>query len=791
MANKPKRRFGFNPFQSGNAKMINSYIANINAGMKKLYQDTYISDRTKLDDMERITGDIENSISRIINRNSSTDYTGITKLYAKLALKQATNDTDLHKKIEEMFNNSEFNNNLLGSYMSNKWIYDVDREIDTVLTYCTKMGEALDLLLDAVISADSVNKDTLLFNLDSTDDSEISIFNDRIIQINKKYDIDSKLRLWAEKASKYGECWLYVAPYNKAIQRMLDNLDNKRDRHPNSSSGFEFGKNGVLKEMVIMENGTVNGNFTSTNAPVTIQENSTKGFSVIIDTSRVLRSALDNLSRCNESLEESYSVLEEAFDYVNESGKAKNKTSEKKEKMQVTIPNELELPKDFDAADGLIDTSLKSKSKSRGTVKTKGCVVEMLKRENVIPLDIQDTFMGCYYVEFTSKSGHDFYNTMLDKYGKGYDAQPTSTITKGVNDGMLTANTDSILKNIAKKIASELDANFVNSNQDITKEIYSILKYNDILNSSKSTEDGNGIDSMKISFLPAEDVHVLKFREDEDTHRGISDCAKGLIPAKLFSCLYVTNSTGIMTRGQDKRVYYVKQTIDTNIAQTLMNVINQIKMSNFNIRQIENMNNVLNITGRFNDHFIPVGPSGESPVQFEVMQGQQFEINTDLYNMLEEMAVNSIGIPIELVQSRNSPDFATQFTSSSIKVLRMVFGRQNAVEKFINPIINKIYRYEYPDEINNRTISCELPPPIFLSMVNTTQLIQNTKTYIQEIADLEFNGDQSPTADIERAIFERKMLKAALASYIKTGDIERTRRAAKFEAQKITNAEAS
>ena len=86
-----------------------------------------------------------------------------------------------------------------------------------------------------------------------------------------------------------------------------------------------------------------------------------------------------------------------------------------------------------------------------------------------------------------------------------------------------------------------------------------------------------------------------------------------------------------------------------------------------------------------------------------------------------------------------------------------------------------------------RKIGCELPPPIFLSMVNTTQLIQNTKSYIQEIADLEFNGDQSPTAEIERGIFERKMLKMSLASYIKTGDIERLRKASKFEAQKTIN----
>lgn len=58
--------------------------------------------------------------------------------------------------------------------------------------------------------------------------------------------------------------------------------------------------------------------------------------------------------------------------------------------------------------------------------------------------------------------------------------------------------------------------------------------------------------------------------------------------------------------------YYVKQTVDTNIAQTLLNTINQIKQSNFGIRQFQNINNILNITGRFNDYVIPTGASGES-----------------------------------------------------------------------------------------------------------------------------------------------------------------------------------
>ena len=94
-------------------------------------------------------------------------------------------------------------------------------------------------------------------------------------------------------------------------------------------------------------------------------------------------------------------------------------------------------------------------------------------------------------------------------------------------------------------------------------------------------------------------------------------------------------------------MYYVKQSVEQNIAKTMLKTINEIKKSNFGVRQVENINNVLNITGRFNDYIIPRSADGTSPIEFEVMQGQQIEIKTELLNLLEESAINITGVPIE------------------------------------------------------------------------------------------------------------------------------------------------
>ena len=277
-----------------------------------------------------------------------------------------------------------------------------------------------------------------------------------------------------------------------------------------------------------------------------------------------------------------------------------------------------------------------------------------------------------------------------------------------------------------------IDKKFVNANQDLAREIYEILKYNDLFNTPS-------MDLIKVTFVPPEDIHHFYFTFDDESHRGVSDLGKGLIPAKLYSSLYVTNSIGIMTRGQDKRVYYVKQAVDTNIAQQLMNVVNQIKMGNFGIRQFNSINTILNITGKFNDYIIPRSPSGDSPIDVDVIQGQQFDIHTDLMEILEEMAINATGVPIEIIQTRQSVDYASQLSMSSSKFLRTVYKRQECYQEDLSPLITAIYNYEYGEHVN---LEVTLPPPVFLDMANTNQLITNTKEFVDSVIDVEMQDEQ-------------------------------------------------
>ena len=124
------------------------------------------------------------------------------------------------------------------------------------------------------------------------------------------------------------------------------------------------------------------------------------------------------------------------------------------------------------------------------------------------------------------------------------------------------------------------------------------------------------------------------------------------------------------------------------------------------------------------------------------MQGQQIEIKTELLNLLEESAINVTGVPIEIIQNIQSPDYAMQLTMSNSKFLRFVYDRQSDFQNSINRLITNIYDVEYS---TRDRISLTLPPPLFINVTNTNQLIVNTSDYCDNIANIVMADEQDET----------------------------------------------
>ena len=130
------------------------------------------------------------------------------------------------------------------------------------------------------------------------------------------------------------------------------------------------------------------------------------------------------------------------------------------------------------------------------------------------------------------------------------------------------------------------------------------------------------------------------------------------------------------------------------------------------------------------------------------------------YLYLEESAINITGVPIELIQSRQSPDYAIQLTMSNSKFLRFVYARQAKFQEQMSELYTKIYNIEYG---NRDTIKVSLPPPLFINITNTNQLVTNTSDYCDMITNIILQDEQD---DIIKAKFAKNLKIYYLGSYL-------------------------
>ena len=734
----------------------------IQSNSDEIYKSTYYTDPENKRQLNDLKSSIDSSIKDILNNNvNMTGEPNMSRFYERLFF-NSQNDQDTVAEFEKIFGDNDFINNLSSSYMDNRWIKAIDDEMDQTLRYMPKLEEALQTLRDNVLSADSFNKDFLTLKPQIEGEKSQDQFDHNIQDLKKNYDLLKLINEVYYDTSKYGETFIYCVPYEKAIQNLMD--------HKNDNRGIAIRSN-YNEGSIILEDAI---NDTSEKVDMSkfklnnlSEDQQDFNINFEIDNSGILRSVVEaekdarNKKKqvSEQSLCEQYLMELNMLDIKND---GKPYALDNIERYQVggklpehhnfdkTLYDDMELPNiDDSAADGLVNPE---KQKNVKLKSMNGCIVKKLRRECVTPIMINDVCLGYYYFEFDNNMA--FFDESQPSTGM------VNTITGLRSNGRAEAydvlqRREEAIRYLASMLANKIDTKFINDNQDLKKEIYYILKYNDEFSNNEAN-----MQNIRVSYIPPEDINHIYFNLDDGTNRGISDLNLALIPAKLWVAIYLTNCLAVMTRGNDKRVYYVRQSVESNISKTLLKTINEIKKSNFGIRQIQSINNVLNITGRFNDYIIPRGSDGNSPIEFEVMPGQQVEIKTDLLNLLEEAAINSTGVPLELIQSRQSPDYAMQLTMSNTKFLRFVYGRQSQFQEMIQPLLTKIYDIEYG---TTDVINVTLPPPLFINVTNTNQLIVNTSDFCNSIVEI-FMGDSQD--DILKAKVGKKLKAYYLGSYI-------------------------
>ena len=765
--------------KNANQRKINNSLDLVDGQGNDLYRTTYSTTNTseelksqlsdKLDDaIKKSTqenGDIQNlsNTSKIIMNLMKPENNGASNKLNKSFGKGVGDD------ISVLFNNAGVQASLMDTYAKTKWITELDNEFDLICKYMPKLQAALDIKRDAVLCSDSYTKEFLNVRprYENPTSSANAAISSNIEEMIKKYDLSNRAEKWYENTSKYGEQFVYCVPYSSAFQELLKRKNNTgyaaTIQHESTISSNKNNKPNVTANAVVNEAGEIS-------------------IKVNFDTSKVIIEAVEKeqyVRKNRAAVNPKFRGLSESFIITESNDKFEDHLKKNGKSTEVnfdnTIGDTIDWEDDRTAANGLVDPN---GTDSTAKISLNGAVLTDIKHDRIIPIYIDDTIFGCYYIRYSEDQDIDInsicnitgYNAVTGMFDNGpIGAQSSNYDEDEVN------NKDMLLRSLAANISDKIDAAFINANADLKKELYLLLKFNDKYNQLSHTPD------LDIVFIPADDIHHLKFNDDPITHRGISDLWNSLVSAKQWIMLNTTSVLGWTTRGFDRRIYYVKQSLDTNVAQSLLNVISTIKKGNFGIRQMESVNNILNMVGRFNDFVIPIGPNGDPPIQFDTQSGQQFDFPQDLMANLEESAVNATDVPLEIVNSSTSMDFAVRYTMTNAKLLRNVLKRQAKMEAFLSDIFTKIYKFEYNEDVE---LTVNLPIPAFLSMTQGSQLLQSATQYAESITDIEMNGEQ----DEAKNAFKKLVIRKLIPSYLSDKDIEEIKNVIKID-NNITSSE--
>lgn len=756
------------------SKKISNKLDLLDKKLDGLYKDIYISRPDNKNNLDRILDRLDSAIDQI--QDTDINVSGMSELLRRIDSKDGSNTKNLMNSVADLFNDQNMINTLFMNNDIRKYIAGQNYQYDMICKYIPKLLDALEIKRDNVLCSDNFSDEYLNPQCNKSSKSEIEKFSSNVTKLERIHDISTFFDKTYMNVSRYGEEFIYVVPYTIAFKKLL-----KRASNFNSNTArlgqFSFYENTrygkTQTETIVKEDYFDSKDFTDYKNHIsnlnTIEEsddkNNFKGFPVNLhfNDSNIITEVMNEYAviRNIEDLNKFNSLSS-----IYEQSKLEGNLSDEFEKIDAQN-NGLSAA----TSDGLIIPGNLDRDPDKIDKHMIGAVIERLPRENVIPIYIGKQCMGYYYLEFAE-----------DKRACGYCGN--SHMTAGVSNATsyakeLTEDQNELaIRYIANRMSQSIDARFINANKDLKEEIYAVLRYNEKFDLARTNDIG-------VTFIPANDIVHCYFEFDENSHRGISDLEKSVVPAMLYILLYLTDIIGKITRSTDKRIYYVKQNVEQNVARTMMNVVQQIKKGNMGMRQIESMNNILNIVGKYNDYIIPLGQSGDPPIQFEVMQGQDIQTPTDIMEKMEEAAVNATGVPFEMLNSVYQQDFAIRFSMSNARFLKSIRTRQRKTQKFLSKIYTKIYNYEFDE--NNPLIEVQLPPPIYMVMQNNQQLMDNITQQADKIVELELADEEDEVKTEFKKIYTRN----SMVAYIDFSQIERYRNAAKVnvEANKIPEVE--
>lgn len=621
---------------------------------KKISLNTYDMDR------ERNTNQIENivdKVDKVINSDldEMKSYGGKSDLtrflmntlqnsskYTGAINKLNSNDTDTLDNIFLSKDGSIFTT--FEERFKNKALLFHDLEI--ISEQLVELSEAINTTRDDIVASDDLGSEisrSLSFSSGASEENYDDII-DEVKDLEKEYALSYMIREHiVPKTLKYGEYYVYIIPESKLFE-------NAQRKNLNSTSGaiLESAEVDIILENLDIDKKGEFKDIKSDDILTYISEN------IMINNADVPLPLLEgtNMSGMMQDLTK--------FNNINSLLKqGKNKKTKNKKDEDNIQPT-------FGFSDGV------KSARMDNWEGIKGCYIKLLDPKKVIPVKLMNYTIGYYYINDTDL---DITNHHCRSNAYRFGSLLDQVANKSENQ-------HNIVTSIANSIVKSFDKKYLNDNQEFKELIINSLLYNDMYKRK-----------LHYQFIPADNICRFSINEDENGN-GQSMIYKSLFYAKLYLSLLTFNMITWLTKSQDTLITYVKTSgIDKNVANKTMSIARQMKSRQIGIGDLMDYSSIYGKIGTGRDIFLPEGESGERGLSWDVIQGQDVNMQNEFMEMLKEAFINGTGVPSVIMNYINEADFAKTLVMANAKQLRRVMMFQDSLNEDITEMYQKIMLY--------------------------------------------------------------------------------------------------
>lgn len=727
-----------------------------NSFLRRFKTSTLVSQFTGNDDVLTTMNDkISSHTYSYLNKMKSTTGDDISKFLNK-SLQNANNIGNANKSItstQDLFN-SDSNN--FGAFFFERYknINNQYEDLRIITEYLYELDEAVTTMRDNIISADDmvsmISREINFKGTVSKDaDTATSNATSSVEQMESTYELKEKLKnLVIPGVLTYGNFFVYTIPYKDVFAQfnhirktdMLNGLTRESYTaedyftHPVLENAYpagnevvrpSLGKKIELKMSPVIESLTnkANETFEKKVNPSQVQDD--------------LKTILEGIDICDADMP----LMESNDISIWANGGLRDQALQAYRKVSKPTLKTPFMNGSNTSPDSVIDTSQEVDKEDISEYKDiPGMFMKLYSPERIIPVYVMDSCIGYYvlYETFGEIRNSILLNSSLNRTNLAF----AQTKKKELDDEVINVIADSICQSIDKK--------YVADNPKFKELMVNAISYQEFYRKK-----------FKVQFISVSYMTHFKINEDPDTHMGVSVLKKSLFYAKLYLSLLLFKIISILTKSNDQRVYYIKNAgINKDMVNRIQEIARGIKDKQISFNDLASIQTIFSKVGAYKEAFIPMGKSGEKNIEFDIISGQDIQLNTDLMEMLRKGMINNTGIPSVILSYMEEADFAKTITMQHSKYMARIISMQTEIEKSVTELYKKIMTFESTitdDQIDSFEFNFTRPKT--LNSQDMSELLSAAENLAEFVTKaLVDENDQETTAAVKKYLLKNQFL---------------------------------